>query len=54
MEKWRCIVCGYIYDPLSGDPDNGINPATPFEGLPEDWICPICGAPKDQFEKIEE
>ena len=53
MEKWECTICGYIYDPERGDPDNGIEPATPFEKLPEDWSCPVCGAPKDQFEKVE-
>ena len=51
MDKWECSVCGYIYDPESGDPDHGIKPGTPFEQLPEDWACPVCGAPKDQFVK---
>ncbi len=51
MEKWRCIVCGYEYDPAEGDPDNGIAPGTPFEKLPDSWVCPACGVPKDQFEK---
>ncbi|MFQ6092928.1 MAG: rubredoxin [bacterium] len=54
MEKWQCIVCGYVYDPEKGDPDNGIDPPTPFEDLPDDWICPECGAPKDQFERMSE
>jgi len=54
MEKWECLVCGYVYDPELGDPDGGIDPGTPFEGLPEEWVCPECGAPKDQFQKIEE
>ena len=53
LAKWRCIICGYIYDEDEGDPDNGIEPGTKFEGLPDDWVCPLCGAPKDQFEKIE-
>jgi len=53
MAKYRCIVCGYIYDPENGDPESGIPPETPFEELPDDWICPICGAAKDQFEKAE-
>ncbi len=53
VAKWRCIICGYIYDEDEGDPDNGIEPGTKFEDLPEDWVCPLCGAPKDQFEKIE-
>jgi rubredoxin len=51
MEKWQCSVCGYIYDPEQGDPDSGVNPGTSFEDLPEDWVCPVCGASKDQFEK---
>ncbi len=51
MEKWRCVVCGYIYDPEVGDPDGGVAPGTPFEKIPDDWVCPVCGAPKDQFEK---
>lgn len=53
VAKWRCIICGYIYDEDEGDPNNGIEPGTKFEDLPEDWVCPLCGAPKDQFEKIE-
>lgn len=52
MDKWQCIICGYIYDPALGDPDNGINPGTSFEELPDVWLCPECGAEKDQFEKI--
>ncbi len=51
MEKYVCKVCGYVYDPAVGDPDSGINPGTPFDKLPDDWVCPICGAGKDQFEK---
>lgn len=51
MEKWQCSVCGYVYDPEQGDPDSGVNPGTSFEDLPEDWVCPVCGASKDQFEK---
>lgn len=53
MGKYRCIICGYIYDPEEGDPGSGIAPGTPFEELPDDWVCPICGATKDQFEKLE-
>lgn len=52
MEKWECMVCGYIYDPAKGDPSRGIPPRTPFEALPEDWSCPDCGATKDMFEKV--
>jgi rubredoxin len=51
MDKYECTVCGYIYDPAAGDPDAGVKPGTPFEKLPEDWVCPLCGAPKDQFVK---
>jgi rubredoxin len=53
MEKYRCTVCGYIYDPEKGDPESGIEPGTAFEELSDDWVCPICGATKDQFEKVE-
>jgi rubredoxin len=53
MQKYKCVVCGYVYDPEAGDPDNGISPGTAFEGLPDDWVCPVCGAPKDQFEMEE-
>lgn len=52
MEKYRCIICDYIYDPKAGDPDHGVSPGTRFEDLPADWVCPECGAPQDQFEKI--
>ena len=51
MAKYECTVCGYIYDPELGDPDGGITPGTPFEELPDDWECPVCGAAKDEFEK---
>ena len=49
--KWVCDVCGYIYDPEIGDPDNGIAAGTAFADLPEDWVCPLCGVGKDQFSK---
>ncbi len=52
MDKWQCQVCGYIYDPAAGDPLSGVEPGTPFEKLPEGWVCPVCGAAKDQFVKI--
>ncbi len=52
MERWKCVVCGYIYDPETGDPDGGIPAGTPFEQLPEGWVCPVCGATKDMFEKL--
>jgi rubredoxin len=48
--KYVCIVCGYVYDPAEGDPDNGIAAGTAFDALPEDWGCPLCGVEKDQFE----
>lgn len=51
MEKWTCVVCGYVYDVAAGDPDSGIAPGTKFEDIPEDWVCPVCGVSKDQFEK---
>jgi hydroxylamine reductase len=50
--KYRCIVCDYIYYPENGDPDNGIEPGTSFEDLPDDWVCPICFVGKDQFEAL--
>lgn len=53
MQNWRCIPCDYVYDPASGDPDAGIAPGTAFEDLPEDWVCPVCSAGKDMFEKVE-
>ena len=49
MVKYVCGICGYIYDPEAGDPDAGVAEGVPFEGLPEDWVCPICGAGKDEF-----
>ena len=54
MDKYRCAVCGYIYDPELGDPDSGIEPGTPFNDIPDSWVCPVCGADKSSFEKIEE
>lgn len=54
MEKYICTVCGYIYDPEQGDPDSDIPPGTAFEDIPEDWICPVCGAEKDDFEPYDE
>jgi rubredoxin len=52
MDKWECLACGYIYDPVVGDPDGGIAPGTPFEDLPDDWVCPECGVGKDMFEPL--
>lgn len=50
MVQYECTVCGYVYDESQGDPDNGITAGTKWEDLPADWVCPVCGAPKDQFE----
>jgi rubredoxin len=47
--KYECTACGYIYDPAYGDSDGGIPPGTPFEDLPDEWVCPVCGASKSQF-----
>ena len=52
MEKYKCLICGYIYDPAVGDPDNQVPPGTAFENIPEDWSCPECGAGKDEFEPV--
>lgn len=53
MSKWQCTVCGYIYYPAEGDPQSGVAPGTAFEDLPNDWVCPICGAMKEDFEKYD-
>ena len=53
MTKYVCTVCGYVYDPEKGDPDSGIAPGTPFEEIPDDWVCPVCGVSKDMFEKMK-
>ena len=50
MKKYTCKLCGYVYDPAQGDPDNGVKPGTAFEQVPDAWVCPICGADKTQFE----
>ena len=52
MSKWKCSVCGYVYDPAIGDPDNGVAPGTLFEQIPASWVCPECGASKSDFEKL--
>lgn len=54
MKKFVCIVCDYVYDPKLGDPDGGIAPGTSFEDIPEDWLCPVCGVGKDDFEPIDD
>jgi rubredoxin len=53
MDKYVCTICGYVYDPEQGDPDNGVNPGTKWEDVPDNWECPVCGASKDDFEKEE-
>ncbi len=51
MDRYVCQICGYVYDPAKGDPDSEVAPGTRFEDLPDDWACPVCGAPKSDFEK---
>lgn len=51
MDQYVCSVCGYVYDPADGDPDNGVAPGTSFDDVPDDWACPVCGAGKDMFGK---
>lgn len=53
MPTYECEICGYIYDPKEGDPDGGIEPGKPFEDIPDDWVCPVCGAEKSQFVVVE-
>ncbi len=53
MKKYKCDVCGWEYDPATGDPDNGVAPGTPFEEVPQDWACPVCGASKEDFSPTE-
>ncbi len=52
--KYHCLLCSYVYDPALGDPDDGVPPGTAFEDLPEDWVCPECGAGQEDFEPAEE
>ncbi|MFH2070468.1 MAG: rubredoxin [Elusimicrobiota bacterium] len=54
MDKYKCKVCGYIYEPEKGDPEAGIKSGTSFDDLPDDWVCPVCGVGKDEFEKASE
>ena len=49
MEKYVCDVCGYVYDPATGDPDNGVDAGTAFKDIPDTWVCPVCGVEKDNF-----
>ena len=52
MAKWVCNICGYVYDPEIGDPDNGVAAGTAWEDVPEEWVCPLCGVGKDQFSEM--
>lgn len=52
MDKYKCLVCGYIYDPTAGDSTQGVPAGTSFQDLPDAWVCPECGVGKDQFEKV--
>ena len=52
-QVYRCNVCGYVYALELRDPDGGIKPGTPFEEIPDDWVCPVCGVAKDEFERTE-
>ncbi len=52
MDKYVCTVCGYIYNPETGDSTQNIPAGTEFRNLPDGWVCPVCGAPKDSFEKV--
>ena len=54
MDKYECTVCGYIYDEAEGDPDNGVAAGTKWDDVPADWVCPLCGAAKDSFQKMED
>ncbi|MDK1030864.1 MAG: rubredoxin [Planctomycetia bacterium] len=54
MQKYVCDICGYIYDPAEGDPENGVAPGTAFSDVPADWVCPECGAEQEDFSPLEE
>ena len=53
MRKYECTACGYIYDPAKGDRESGVPAGTAFEKLPDGWVCPVCGAGKDQFQPVD-
>ena len=53
MQKYECVVCGYIYDPEKGDPDSGIDAGTSFQDIPDDWLCPLCGVGKEDFTPVD-
>jgi len=52
-QKYECNICGYVFDPAVGDPDNGVAAGTAFVDLPDDWECPLCGAPKEEFSPVD-
>ncbi len=54
MKKYQCTICGYVYDPIEGDPDSGILPGTAFEDIPAAWVCPVCGVTKEDFEPLDD
>lgn len=54
MKKYVCDVCGWVYNPAEGDPDNGVPPRTLFEAIPAEWVCPVCGVGKDSFSPVDE
>ena len=54
MQKYVCDSCGWIYDPAVGDPDNGVEPGTNFQDVPDDWVCPECGVGKDEFSPMDD
>ncbi|HHW93706.1 MAG TPA: rubredoxin [Clostridiaceae bacterium] len=54
MKKYICDMCGYIYDPAIGDPENGVDPGTSFDDLPDGWVCPLCGVPTSEFSPYED
>lgn len=53
MRKWQCMVCGFIYDEAEGLPEDGIDPGTSWSDIPDDWTCPDCQSPKEEFEMVE-
>ncbi len=53
MDKYECVICGYVYDPALGDADGGIAPGTAFADIPDSWVCPVCGASKSDFRKLD-
>jgi rubredoxin len=54
VKKYVCEICGWVYDPATGDPDNGVAPGTAFEDIPDGWVCPECGAGKEMFSESED